>query len=316
MKKFLLIVILLWIAFLCFVIFKDSAVQFLSGEDSEEIDSITQIKEEATASTKDSEEEKLSAVEFAKPVEVNKVPFDPLPPVQMDPRTEESIVVSKDNLNTVEQKLPDPREMVISDYDKDPFGLICTKFERVPSRFRMFSWEGTKKAVLEDLENYDYGTKAYPRYIFNIRQPYKEMRHAKTGKPRFIPCSASDPNKRILLQSINIKQEAQNFSALTKPLAYLVIKDFKYGGTPYQITNMMEKPLTSSYAIEVEQFNGPQKFFHNLTGKPRDYTFGGWGFEYKVIGQNNADRILTIQRKELKTGKITRKEISWDVDVP
>jgi hypothetical protein len=316
MKKFLLILVLLWIAFLCFIIFKDKIEQFLSNQDSGELDSITQVKEDAPNSAKESVEEKQPVIVLPKPVEENPVPFDPLPPVQMESRNEEAKSVAKNEGNAVEKKLPDPRGMVIADYDKDPFGLICTKFERVPSRFRLLSWEGTKRVVLQDLENYDYGTKAYPRYIFNIRQPYKEMRHAKTGKPRFVPCSVSDPNKRILLQSINIKHEAQNFSALTKPLAYLVIRDFKFGGTPYQITNEMEKPLTASYAIEVEQFNGPQKFFHDLTGKPRNHTFGGWGFEYKLIGQSNADRTLTIQRKELKTGKITRKEISWGIDVP
>jgi len=310
MKKFLLIVVLLWIGFLCFVIFKDKMVQFLSDQDSGELDSITQVKEDAPSSAKESVDEKQPVVVLPKPVEENPVPFDPLPPVEMESGKEEVKAAVKNEANAVEEKLPDPRGMVIADYDKDPFGLICTKFERVPSRFRLLSWEGTKKVVLEDLENYDYGTKAYPRYIFSIRQPYKEMRHAKTGKPRFVPCSASDPNKRILLLSINIKYEAQNFSALTKPLAYLVIRDFKNGGTPYQITNEMEKPLTSSYAIEVEQFNGPQKFLHNLTGKPRNYTFGGWGFEYKLIGQNNSESTLTFQRKELKTGKITRKDIT------
>ena len=316
MKKFLLIVVLLWIGFLCFVIFKDKIEQFLSNQDSGELDSINQVKEDAPIIPNESVEEKQPVMVLPKPVEKNPVPFEPLPPVEMESGSEEPKSVAKNEGNAVEKKLPDPRGMVIADYDKDPFGLICTKFERIPSRFRLLSWEGNKKVVLEDLENYDYGTKAYPRYVFNIRQPYKEMRHAKTGKPRFVPCSASDPNKRILLQSINIKHEAQNFSALTKPLVYLVIRDFKFGGIPYQITNEMEKPFTSSYAIEVEQFNGPQKFFHDLTGKPRNHTFGGWGFEYKIIGQSNSDRILTIQRKELKTGKITRKEISWGIDVP
>ena len=316
MKKFLLIVVLLWIGFLGFVIFKDKIEQFLSNQDSGELDSINQVKEDAPIIPNESVEEKQPVMVLPKPVEKNPVPFEPLPPVQMESGNEEAKSVAKNEGNAVEKKLPDPRGMVIADYDKDPFGLICTKFEKIPSRFRLLSWEGNKKVVLEDLENYDYGTKAYPRYIFNIRQPYKEMRHAKTGKPRFVPCSASDPNKRILLQSINIKHEAQNFSALTKPLVYLVIRDFKFGGIPYQITNEMEKPFTSSYAIEVEQFNGPQKFFHDLTGKPRNHTFGGWGFEYKLIGQSNSDRTLTIQRKELKTGKITRKEISWGIDVP
>jgi hypothetical protein len=309
MKKFLLIVVLLWIGFLGLVIFRDKIEQFLADQSPEESDSITQVREEAPSIAKGSVEEKQPVTVLPKPMEENSVPFDPLPPVEMKSGSKEVEVDAKGEESVVKEKLPDPREMVIADYEKDPFGLVCTKFERIPSRFRLLSWEGAKKVVLEDLENYDYGSKTYPRYIFSIRQPYKEMRHAKTGKPRFVPCSASDPNKRIFLQSINIKHEALNFSATTKPLAYLVLRDFKYGGTPYQITNDMEKPLTSSYAIEVEQFNGPQKFLHNLTGKPRNHTFGGWGFEYKLIGQNYSESTLTFQRKELKNGKITRKNI-------
>ena len=42
------------------------------------------------------------------------------------------------------EKIPEPT-----------FGLICTKYERIPSRFRLASWEGVKKVELEDLSKID-----------------------------------------------------------------------------------------------------------------------------------------------------------------
>ena len=96
-------------------------------------------------------------------------------------------------------------------------------------------------------------------------------------------CKSSDPNKRLMLLSLNIKYEAFLIPQLKKPIAFLVIKDYKFGGSPYQVTNEMDKPLTSSYALEFEQFNGPQKFFHDPNGKPMRHPFGGWGFEFKNL---------------------------------
>ena len=173
-----------------------------------------------------------------KPVtEEEEVPFEPLPQMELSKEDEEPV-----EEQTAQNKLPDPKKMVVADYNKDPFGLVCTKFSRLPSRFRLASWEGTKKVFLEDLENFDHLTKSYPRHAFTLNVPYKEMKHATTGKSRFMICKSNDPNKRLLLLSLNIKYEALSHSSKKKPIAFLVIKDYKLGGAPYQVTNEMEKP--------------------------------------------------------------------------
>jgi hypothetical protein len=308
MKKFLLIVVLLWVGFLCFIIFKDKIQAFFSEEEPESKEIVAQAPAKVvTKSEPVMEKEKVAVPEplKLKPVtEEEEVPFEPLPQMQLSKKDEDAV-----EEQIAQNKLPDPKKMVVADYNKDPFGLVCTKFSRLPSRFRLASWEGSKKVFLEDLENFDHLTNAYPKHTFTLNVPYKELKHASTGKSRFMICKSSDPNKRLMLLSLNIKYEALAYSAGKKPIAFLVIKDYKLGGAPYQVTNEMDKPLTSAYALEFEQFNGPQKFFHDLTGKPMRHPFGGWGFEFKILGTNFPDRSISVQRKNQKTGKITRKDI-------
>ena len=303
MKKFLLIVVLLWAGFLTFIIFKDKIQGFFSEEEN-----VTKAPLQDVAKSEPvMEREKVVVPELVKPqpmAEEAEVPFEPLPQMELSKEAEEPV-----DEQTARNKLPDPKNMVIADYDKDPFGLVCTKFSRLPSRFRLASWEGSKKVFLEDLENFDHFNNSYPQHAFTMNVPYKEMKHANTGKSRFMICKSSDPNKRLMLLSLNIKYEALSHSAKKKPIAFLVIKDYKLGGSPYQVTNEMDKPLTSSYALEFEQFNGPQKFFHDLTGKPMRHPFGGWGFEFKILSTNFPDRSISVQRKNQETGKITRKDI-------
>ena len=308
MKKFLLIIVLLWAGFLCFTIFKEKIRGFLSNDEKESLETVEQVPEKSAPKFEPvSKVEDVSPAvpERSQPMEKKSVvPFEPLPQKKLSKDDQE-----QSEKKIVNNKLPDPKNMVVADYNKDPFGLVCTKFSRLPSRFRLVSWEGVKKVILEDLENFDHGTKSYPRYSFEMNVPYKELKHAVTGKSRFMICKSSDPNKRLLLLSFNVKYEALSFSAAKKPVGYLVVRDFKLGGPPYQLTNEMEEPLTSSYALEFEQFKGPQKFSYDLTGKPKNYTFGSWGYEYKLISHNFTERSLVVQRKELRTGRILRKEI-------
>jgi len=308
MKKFFLIIVLLWAGFLCFTIFKEKVRGFLSNEEKESLETVEQVPEKSAPKS-----EPVSKVEDVSPTvpersqpmeEESVVPFEPLPQKKLSKVNEE-----QSEGKIVSNKLPDPKGMVVADYNKDPFGLVCTKFSRLPSRFRLVRWEGLKKIILEDLENFDHGTKSYPRYSFELNVPYKELKHAVTGKSRFMICKSNDANKRLQLLSFNVKYEALSFSAAKKPIGYLVVRDFKLGGPPYQITNEMEEPLTSSYALEFEQFKGPQKFSYDLTGKPKNYTFGSWGYEYKLISYNFTERSLVVQRKELRTGRVLRKEI-------
>ena len=308
MKKFLLIIVLLWAGFLCFTIFKEKIRGFLSNDENKSFETVQQVPEKSAPKS-----EPVSKVEDVSPAvpersqpmeEESVVPFEPLPQIKLSKEDEEH-----SEKKIVNNKLPDPRSMVVADYNKDPFGLVCTKFSRLPSRFRLVRWEGLKKVILEDLENFDHGTKSYPRYSFELNVPYKELKHAVTGKSRFMICKSNDANKRLQLLSFNVKYEALSFSSAKKPIGYLVVRDFKLGGPPYQITNEMEEPLTSSYALEFEQFKGPQKFSYDLTGKPKNYTFGSWGYEYKLISHNFPERSLVVQRKELRTGRLLRKEI-------
>ena len=303
MKKFLLIVVLLWVGLLCLIIFKDKIQGFFSEEETATEAPVQDVAKPEPVS----KIEKDIVPEPVKPqpmAEEPEVPFKPLPQMELSKEDEEPV-----EEQTAQNKLPDPKEMVIADYNKDPFGLVCTKFSRLHSRFRLASWEGSKKVFLEDLENFDHFKNSYPKHAFTMNVPYKEMKHASTGKSIFKICKSSDPNKRLLLLSLNIGYEAMSHSAKKKPIAFLVIKDYKLGGSPYQVTNEMDKPMTSAYALEFEQFNGPQKFFHDLTGKPMRHPFGGWGFEFKILDTNFPDRSISVQRKNQKTGKITRKDI-------
>jgi len=309
MKKFLLIVVLLWAGFLCFIIFKDKIHAFLSEEEPESRELVAQAPAKDVAKSEPFTD--MVNIVVAEPVkpkpmaeEEAEVPFEPLPQMELSKKNEEG---GKGQAS--KKQLPDPKSMVIADYNKDPFGLVCTKFSRLPSRFRLASWEGTRKVFLEDLENFDHFNNSYPQHAFTMNVPYKELKHANTGKSRFMICKSSDVNKRLMLLSLDVKYEAMNHSAKKKPIAFLVIKDYKLGGVPYQVTNHMEKPLTSAYALEFEQFNGPQKFFHDLTGKPMRHPFGGWGYEFKILSTNFPDRSISVQRKNQKTGKITRKDI-------
>ena len=81
------------------------------------------------------EREKVVVPELVKPqpmAEVAEVPFEPLPQMELSKEAEEPV-----DEQTARNKLPDPKKMVIADYNKDPFGLVCTKFSRLPSRFRL-----------------------------------------------------------------------------------------------------------------------------------------------------------------------------------
>ena len=139
--------------------------------------------------------------------------------------------------------------------------------------------------------------------------PYKEFINPSTQESFFRPTTLQDPNKRLIVQSLEIKKEALNYSSRSNSIGYAIMRDFKLGGPPYQITSEMEKPLTTAYSIQFEQSIGPQKFFHDLTGKPNGHTFGGWGFEYKITKQNFAQNKIKVLRKDQKTGRLSSKEL-------
>ena len=234
------------------------------------------------------------------------IPFTPLPDQMTVPDKEDAKPVEMGK--TDEEKEVPSAETKKSDL-QNSFGLICTKFEKIPSRFRLSSWEGTKKVEIEDLSRIDSSTKKHPKFWLKVRVPYKELIHPSSGDSFFKPTSMGDPNKRILVQSFEVRQEALSFTSRTNPIGYLILKDFKIGGPSYQITSEMDAPLSSSYYIHFEQVLGAQKFFHDLTGKRNGHPFGGWGYEYKITRQDFSQNKIKVMRKDLDKGSYMSKEL-------
>ena len=110
----------------------------------------------------------------------------------------------------------------------------------------------------------------------------------------------------MFVQSFEVKMKPYLYTSRTNSIGYLIMKDFKIGGPSYQITSEMEKPLTTSYYIHFEQNIGAQKFFHDLTGKPNGYPFGGWGYEYKITRQDFAKNKIKVMRKDQKDRHVSK----------
>ena len=282
------------------LVFRDEIVEFLGDP---------KTVEKTVQDTTPEKPEVPPPVPVVVPMEKESIPFAPLPDVPPSAPQREVVKqatpeakISPKGPPEVEEKKP----VKLS----ESFGLICTKFERIPSRFRLVSWEGTKKVEIEDLHKIDSSTKKHPRFWLELRVPYKEFMHPTTKESFFRPTILKDPNKRMIAQSFEIKNEALSYSGRVNPIGYLIMKDFKIGGPPYQLTSEMDQPLTSSYFVHFEQDMGPKKFFHDLTGQRNGYKFGGWGYEYKIIKQNFAQNKITVLRKDLKSGRVTEKELS------
>ena len=118
--------------------YKDKIQAFFSEEEPESKEIFAQAPAKVvTKSAPVMEKEKVAVPEPVKlkPVtEEEEVPFEPLPQMQLSKKDEDPV-----EEQIAQNKLPDPKKMVVADYNKDPFGLVCTKFSRLPSRFRMAS---------------------------------------------------------------------------------------------------------------------------------------------------------------------------------
>lgn len=298
-KKSLIVLALLWVAFLGIMIFREKIVEFLGG------------------STKPKEivKQEIPQVVPPQPVKVEPktlevIPFEPLPDKPTPPPPMLVREVKKEVIPVEKATNQETQSEKVEKIPEPTFGLICTKYERIPSRFRLASWEGVKKVELEDLSKIDPVTKRHPRYWLRLRVPYKELIHVTSKESFFRPTNMQDPNKRLLVQSFEVKKEALSYSTLKKPIGYLILRDFKIGGPPFQLTSEMDSPMTSSYYLHFEQIMGPKKFFHDLTGKRNGHKFGGWGIEYQVTNQNFAQNKITVLRKDLKTLKLAKKDLS------
>ncbi len=193
--------------------------------------------------------------------------------------------------------------------DDSVFGLVCTLVEPIPSRFRLAGWKGRKLVELEDLEKPKSSDGSYPRHWLNLRVPYRELINPNTNESFFKPGRIDSGNVRLVLQSFEVQDKVLSYSNLPKPTGYLILRDLKVGGPSYRIDSDDEAPLTDTYRIHFEQANGPNKFFHDLTGKRSDYKFGikEWGYEYQIIKAAPGKGQFTVLRKNLKTFQLQEK---------
>ena len=302
-KKLSIIIAIIWFAFLAVLVFKEQILGFLGQTKEEE-----KVVQGMAPPVVDRPPLQAPVSPPVIPVKPETIPFAPLP--NLPPSVPQKEIVKKPGNNALPvDEMTAPPANLQAKKQLDSFGLICTKFERVPSRFRLVSWDKTKKVELEDLSQVDPVTQKHPRFWLNIRTPYKEFIHRNSKESFFRPTTMNDPNKRIIAHSFEIKKKAIDYSSRMNSIGYLILHDFKIGGPPYQLTSEMETPLTSSYYLHFEQNMGPQKFFHDLTGKKNGYAFGGWGLEYKVIKQNFAQNKITVLKKDLKTGMVVEKDL-------
>lgn len=294
-KKTFILIALIWIGFLGYLVFEKPGDELL-----EELASKDPVVQSSEPVAQDPVAPKIPE----KSAEPEVIPFTPLPDKMKIAEKEQPLEM----VETVPERETPSAESKKSDLGNS-FGLICTKFEKIPSRFRLSSWEGTKNVEIEDLSRIDSSTKNHPKFWLKVRVPYKELIHPSSGDSFFKPTSMSDPNKRILVQSFEVRNEALSFTSRTNPIGYLILKDFKIGGPPYQITSQMDAPLSSSYYIHFEQVLGAQKFFHDLTGKRNGHPFGGWGYEYKITRQDFSQNKIKVMRKDLEKGSYVSKEL-------
>jgi hypothetical protein len=294
-KKTFILIALIWIGFLGYLVFEKPGDELLEEPASK--DPVVQSSEPVA-------QDPVAPKIPEKSAEPEVIPFTPLP--------DKMKIAEKEQPLEMVETLPE-RETPSAESKKtdlgNSFGLICTKFEKIPSRFRLSSWKGTKNVEVEDLSRVDSSTKNHPKFWLKVRVPYKELIHPSSGDSFFKPTSMSDPNKRILVQSFEVRNEALSFTSRTNPIGYLILKDFKIGGPSYQITSQMDAPLSSSYYIHFEQVLGAQKFFHDLTGKRNGHPFGGWGYEYKITRQDFSQNKIKVMRKDLEKGSYVSKEL-------
>ena len=317
MKKILFFIAGIWVSFMVFLVFRDQIDQVLAGS-TEEPAPVVQSSEPDRASPQLSTPE----VSVPKPVFVKEpmklpdeeVPFAPLP--EMD---EEQVLDKEENVQVADSNKA-ASSMPVSDENNtenqlavnlsNPFGLIITKFERLPSRFRLVSWKGNDLVQLEDLKKFNPIQKTFSRYWLEVGVPYVEWMNPVNKTTVFKPLSDGGSKPSIQAVSFQTQVQVLSYSNTSKTIGYVILKDYKIGGAPYEITNEMKAPLTSSYAVHCQQHIGANKYFHDLSGKRRGYKFGGWGYEFKINHFNFPERKITVTKKDLKTNETTQKIIT------
>ena len=316
MKKILFFIAGIWVSFMIFLVFRDKIDEFLGSPDGSS-EEVVQKEEKPANAVKPAvikpKESKAIATEEVES-KLEEVPFAPLEDISNDEMSKAATEKVKDSASNLAEmlgtELNSTKQDELTVNLSNPFGLIITKFERMPSRFRLVSWKGRREVKLEDLEQYDNVEKAFPSHWLKVGVPYVEWMHPVTKRSTFKPLEGQGSKPRIQAISFEIRQQALSYSSITKSIGYLILKDSIIGGAPYEITSEMTVPLTSSYRVHCQQYIGANTYFHNLSGKRKGYKFGGWGYEYCINHFNFPDREITVTRKELKTRKSIKKVLS------
>ena len=320
MKKILFFIAGIWVSFMAFLVFREQIDQILDGspEDPEPIvqKSVQDDPAPPLAAPKISVSPPVPAEVPNQPknLPIEEVPFAPLP--EMD---EKQASDKQGNLEVADSKKP-PSSLPASEENNaenqlaanlsNPFGLIITKFERLPSRFRLVSWKGNDLVELEDMKKFNPIEKTFSRHWLEVGVPYVEWMNPVDKSSVFKPFSEGGSKPSIQAVSFQTQQQVLSYSNTSKTIGFVILKDYKIGGAPYEITNEMKAPLTSSYAVHCQQHIGANKYFHDLSGKRRGYKFGGWGYEFRINHFNFPERKITVTRKDLKTRETTQKVIS------
>ena len=171
-KKFFIFIGCIWVAFLFFLIFQGTLDQpeetndtTVSSPPPQKIPRPSILTTKITDSIKKKEKDPDP--------EPNKIPLTPIVK-SAPPETSPVLPGTTAPQALTKEKSTDPAVVPIQKKrSAQPFGLICTKFERMPSRFRLLSWEGSKRVLLEDLEAPAFSGQKRPQYWFELRRPYK-----------------------------------------------------------------------------------------------------------------------------------------------
>ena len=146
MKKILFFIAGIWVSFMVFLVFRDQIDQVLAGSTEDPVP-VVQSSEPDRASPQLSTPE----VSVPKPVFVKEpkklpneeVPFAPLPEMDEEQVSDKEENVKVADSNKAASAIPAPdennTENQLAVNLSNPFGLIITKFERLPSRFRLVS---------------------------------------------------------------------------------------------------------------------------------------------------------------------------------
>ena len=174
MKKILFFIAGIWVSFMAFLVFREQIDQILDGSPEDPVPIVQKSVQDDPAPPLDAPKISVSPpVPVEEPnqpknLPIEEVPFAPLP--EMD---EKQASDKEGNLEVADSKkrllpclLPEKNnaDNQLAANLSNPFGLIITKFERLPSRFRLVSWKGNDLVELEDMKKFNPIEKTFSRH--------------------------------------------------------------------------------------------------------------------------------------------------------